>query len=1216
MFRQYVNTTCFIIFTFFIFFNLTLDKAHAICTIDTNGTYIEAEDFTGAYNEDSTPSFDDEFEIVDESGANGGKALVSGNNGVHGNTPVDEVKEYEVNFTSTGTYYIWARARGLSGSEDSMFFAVDTNGDDSDDTWKAWDLENNHTGYRWNDDMQVGADNTIYIPSTGVHTLKIGMRERNSVIDGFYITKGTETPTDATVPSTVTSVSPKDGCSGPAWTVDPGSLGPTCFIGYNAASMTFTITNTGNLDDGSTATVSIDQTWAVPGDNTIPTLEVDESHTVTINFSTAALSAGTYDATITITGSANNSPVTIPMTLIVKDIPSTAACGEIPLYAENLVNPAIMIQLDTSGSMSYQMSIGGGETMSRINIAEDVLKEVFLDRSISWGFATWAGGHGNASDSDNSPTYYTNYRVGIHKHDDTHQSTLQAKADDGSPSGWTPLVPAMKGGLEYFKGNRNDSYYNETYTDISCQPRILVVVTDGLGNTGTNNAKIDEVVDELIAEGITVVAVGFGLSDANQLDRIVQKMQTAGEADDEDYLYHLHNEDADGVAVPFMAQNRDEFIDAMNSIVSNVKAQIFHGSSPAPTTSVDNGSILLNATFDASDWTGNITATKFNIYTGELEDTQLWLSADNIPATINGFIYDSTESDLVSTYDTSSIDGDNFLCKPMGDIINSTPAIVGAPPFFYTFDDYFDFKYNEYVRDRDEMAYVGANDGALHAIRLSDGVEVWRFYPDAVKDKLALAETSPADDMCSSSYCHKFLLDGSPEPGDIYVPGTGWRTILTTGLGEGGNAFFTLDITFGKDFDESSIALDGGGTLAVKSAYRWEFNDTDDTEIGFATSWPIIERVYDATYNNVWVTFFGSGAAETDLLQADKEAYVFAVNSWDKSKIWIDDTDTEIYKIKLASGTLKNDIPSPPLGVDSQYEDYLTDRLYLGNLYGNLYRLKNIGSGQEAVSELLYDAEKSDHSTPVTAKAMYAYAGEGNIWIYFGTGRYQKQIDKLTTDQQYFFGLYDEGAAATTLKKSDLVEMTTEIIEAYALDENGNPVDLDDDDDVDADDLRKYRTISCTSPDADGNCNPDNDSWVLKLALPTGVASERTISQPLVVGGIVFFTTFVPDGDICEGNGDTWLFAVDWQSGEFVENEVFDTNNNGDFDEGDKQVKETDGTKNKVAGVYVGTGKPSGELIIYNDILYVGTTNQPPKPIKVNIPDQRTSLKSWQQKFN
>lgn len=601
-------------------------------------------------------------------------------------------------------------------------------------------------------------------------------------------------------------------------------------------------------------------------------------------------------------------------------------------------------------------------------------------------------------------------------------------------------------------------------------------------------------------------------------------------------------------------------------------------------------------------------------------------------ASVNGFIFDSTatKSNFVSPYMDSSIAGDNFLCKPMGDVINSTPAIVGSPPFYYRFDSYFDFKFKDFdsnvvgVNPREEVAYVGANDGALHAFRLSNGVEKWRFYPNSVRAKMALAlnpdgTSTHQDDMCSPAYCHKFLLDGSPEPADIFVnaatfPATvGWRTILTTGLGEGGSAYFALDVTYGEDFDAPNVA-----TVPVASTFLWEFTETDDGELGLATSWPSIARVRDAATSGAagWATYFGSGRAVNEVQQQSKEAYLFAVNSWDKSRVWTDGATTPVpvYKVKLVSGTLLNDEPAPPLVIDTQNDDYQADRIYLGNLYGNMYRVKDIGFAEHPVSELLFDSANTDHSTPVTAKAGYANAGNGDIWLYFGTGKYRDQIDKFTVDQQYFYGLFDAGAAeATPYIQSGLVEITTEIIEAYALDEDGARVDFDDDG---TDDLRSYRTLSCPSPDSNGNCNPNNLSWALKLVIPATSASERTISQPLIVGGIVFFTTFVPDGDVCEGNGDTWLFAVDWQSGEFVSTEVFDINESGGFDLGDRTVQDTGGNEQGVAGIYIGTGRPSGELAIHNDILFVGTTGQPPKPIKVNLPEQRVRLRSWQQVFH
>ncbi|NDY71793.1 hypothetical protein DO021_01410 [Desulfobacter hydrogenophilus] len=1201
--------------------------------IDPEGTYIEAENYSGSQDLASNPNTNTRFQKkTNIRNSKGGKVLKAGNSGYAANTPGNEVKEYRVYFPEADTYYMWMRGIGYNGNADSIFFTVD------DDTWKAWNYGGHYDSFVWTKSMQVGSNNTITVDTAGYHTLKIAMRESNSIIDGFFITNNYYSSLNDSTVANKTEIDPSTDDSGALWTLDTTTIEASCYQAYNAADITFTITNSGVSDATSTGTATSDSTWLSVSDP-VPALEVGESHTVTVTFDTTSLSAGNHTGVITFTssgGSVLNAPLTVTISLTVQHVPTTSSCGSIPLFAENIVSPAIMVQLDTSGSMSSSMSVGNGQNKSRIAIAEDVLAQLFEDQTIEWGFATWAGGNGSSSDDGTSSNYYTNYRIGCHTHDDDHQTALQDKADDGNANGWTPLVPCMRAGLEYFQATRKDNYYKEYFTQVSCQPRILVIITDGIGNTGTNNTKIDDVMEDLIDEGITVVTVGFGLSNATQLDRIVQKMQTAGEESEDDYLYHLHEEE-DGTAVPFMAQNEAEFIAAMTDIVSSVKAQMFHGASPALSTSATDGAILLNASFDATDWTGNLSATKFNAFTGVLESDYLWKAADVLPATINGFIYDSSSSGYVSKYTDASIEGDNFLCKDLGDIINSAPAIVSSvPPYYYKFDDYFTFKYNSTVYNRAAMVYIGANDGALHAFQLEDGVEKWRFYPDAVASKLANAESDPAQDMCSSSYCHQFLLDGSPELADIYVNSTtGWRTILTTGLGKGGSAFFSLDITHSEDFD----AADN-----IKSKFLWEFTDT---ELGLATSDPVTARVSNGTPSTGWVTFFGSGEAESTSDQSNKEAYLFAVKSYNESSVWVDTDGNDIYKVKLSPTTLLDDKTSSPLVVDTHNDDYIYDNIYIGNLYGNLYRVSGIGFNEVPDSDILFNSGNTDHSTPISATPSYAYDSDGNLWVYFGTGQYSEQADKVSTSQQYFYGLYDKNAAinddgSAPYTLSNLALLETDIVEAYSLDADGDRVDMDGDGDVDSDKYT-YRTISCSSPDTNGDCNPstthsaltDEKPWAIKLyTSSSGNPSERIITQPLITSGIVFIVTFVPDGDVCEGNGDAWILAVDWETGETLSDPVFDINGDGTIDDADKTVEDDSGDKHQVVGFYLGGGRPSDTIAIYGNNIAVGGTggllsgeaplssddddddDGDPGLIQVNLPDQDTTLKSWQQDLN
>ena len=1141
--------------------------------------------------------------------------------------------------------------------------------------------------------------------------------------------------------------------------VVPASLGPSCYVGYDATSETVTITNIGtNSFDG---TISADQPWIsfsgwdVTASNP---LVAGASKMVTVSYATSALSSGTYLAHISVTGNAINSPLDIPVTLTVQGLPFSASCGEIPLYAENLVTPAIMVQLDTSGSMSTSMpvladgtnpvtpaipsivqeivdrpgwassqnmafAISGtgsrkawsydglsnaapklyvkytfsgttyekeyavsastddvqdesgslntnqtyldlgqsdpvglrfsgvdippgssivdakitfvinsgtttttnlvinginlddappftsvaqlttdlttasvswsvqswGNTQSRIAIAENVLAEVFEDRSISWGFATWAGGSCSSSDSDNDPTFYTNYRIGVHDHDSNHQTQLQDKVNDGSPSGCTPMTPTLKAGLAYFQGSRNDSYYVEPYASLSCQPRILVIVTDGIGNTATTLANVGTSTQALINEGVTVVAVGFGIppSDAGQIYSIANLSQAAGKTSEDDYLYPLHDEDANGNGIPFIAQSREDFINAMTSIVTNVKAQVFQGSNPAPTTSADDGEILLTATFDASNWSGDVMATKFDPITGLLETTTVWAAESQMPSVINAYIYDTTSASVIP-YTDSSLANDNWLCKPLGDIINSTPKIVGAPPYFYNFDGYRVFKYDTDVRARDTLAYVGSNDGALHALNLDDGVERWRYYPESVRDELDQALTVPNKDMCAPSYCHSFLVDGSPEAADIYN-GTDWKTIVMTGLGRGGEAFFTLDVTYGNNM---------GAATTNNSSLLWEFDEIDAPELGLATSHPTITRTGGA----VWGAFFGSGDGINVVVQANKKAYLFGVNAWNMGYIWKDSAVADTFKIKL-SDTIDN-TPNSPLCINLVDDDFQIDHIYIGDLYGDMFRVNHVGNGEQPAVATFFDSVNTDHSTPITGKAGFGYGGDDDkdnfldAWIYFGTGQYKEQIDKTTSDQQYFFGLKDLEASSSYIM-TDLVPLTTDLITASALDSDGNVV---------AGTENIYRTINGT--------NSLNGSWVLSLYDPS-TASERSLNQPLVVGGVVFFTTFIPDSDVCEGNGDAYLFALDMETGLPAEG-IFDINKDGLYDDNDKVVQDGAGTTYTFGGFHVGKGVPT-DPVIHKDILFIGTVSGSdgiPKTFKINLDKLRSRIKSWQQKFN
>jgi type IV pilus assembly protein PilY1 len=220
---------------------------------------------------------------------------------------------------------------------------------------------------------------------------------------------------------------------------------------------------------------------------------------------------------------------------------------------------------------------------------------------------------------------------------------------------------------------------------------------------------------------------------------------------------------------------------------------------------------------------------------------------------------------------------------------------------------------------------------------------------------------------------------------------------------------------------------------------------------------------------------------------------------------------------------------------------------------------------------------------------------------------YETQTDKTDYNEQYFFGLKDGTTPAATYHLNDLVTLQA-----------------------------KFTTVNIDGKDVtlryvDGT-NDYNEPWKMQLfadqagwgwseAAPSG--SERVITQPLTVGGVVFFTTFIPDEDVCAGSGDTWVFALDYRSGLAAVEPIFDINNDGKFNADDKVL--VDGKYVVPIGIKVGRGKGS-HPVLHKDVLFIAVTGDGNDgggsgndeedlfAKKVNLPDKKIRIKSWMQK--
>ena len=354
----------------------------------------------------------------------------------------------------------------------------------------------------------------------------------------------------------------------------------------------------------------------------------------------------------------------------------------------------------------------------------------------------------------------------------------------------------------------------------------------------------------------------------------------------------------------------------------------------------------------------------------------------------------------------------------------------------------------------------------------------------------------------------------------------------------------------------------------------WSFSDQN---LGFAMSLPTVARVSplgDAKTDNTnakWLMVVGSGATSYDA-GVGQTAKIFAVNIKDRM------TSTALGVVTTfdASGGGA----SPPnsfvgdLVTFDRDQDYRTDVIYGGKVInaapweGKLIRLTtgcwavsspvcntNPGLwgvpsgtvGVQAPSEILYQFQDAGGTVktlgPVPAAVAVTIDETGNTWIFAGTGRYFTQTsgtgDKIDTSTQYLVGIKDSvlqgsgGCSDTTIAGcrlssalgNELIDMSTATICQLGSGTcTGAGVN--------------QQVTSVPAMAGGGTYGSlislvqSKKGWFSKLTVPAGgLPSERTVANPVVFGGIVFFPTFVPSGDVCVAAGSSYLYALYYVTG-------------------------------------------------------------------------------------
>ncbi|MEZ4700751.1 MAG: FG-GAP-like repeat-containing protein [Rhodothermales bacterium] len=179
---------------------------------------------------------------------------------------------FEVNFATTGTYYVWQRIWGVDSRGNKAFAGLDGTAESSPlkvNTFGSW---------LWANSKQDGGISTIEVTSAGVHTVHVWMGD-----DGVFVDKVVLSTDAGFVPTgTGPAESPKDGG-------DPVNPAPVASftVTQGAGEFDFDVDGSASTDDG--AIVSYDWTF---GDGATAT-GATASHTYG--------AYGTYTVTLTVT---------------------------------------------------------------------------------------------------------------------------------------------------------------------------------------------------------------------------------------------------------------------------------------------------------------------------------------------------------------------------------------------------------------------------------------------------------------------------------------------------------------------------------------------------------------------------------------------------------------------------------------------------------------------------------------------------------------------------------------------------------------------------------------------------------------------------------------------------------------------------------------------------------------------------------------------------
>ncbi|NEV65011.1 pilus assembly protein [Thiorhodococcus minor] len=510
----------------------------------------------------------------------------------------------------------------------------------------------------------------------------------------------------------------------------------------------------------------------------------------------------------------------------------------------------------------------------------------------------------------------------------------------------------------------------------------------------------------------------------------------------------------------------------------------------------------------------------------------------------------------------------------LGDIVYSSPTVMGRPAEEFDLL-YKDASYGAFLnayRDRRQVAYVGGNDGMLHAFnsgyydassntllkgasgatQYDLGAELWSYVPYNLLPHLKYLTRS---DYGVSADDHVYYVDLTPRLFDAQVFGTGgltgqsgvthtngWGTILVVGMRFGGGE---IDV----DVDPTDP---GSDERTMRSAYAiFDVTDPEQPpallaefshpELGYTLAMPAPIK----TKNDNWYLMLGSGPYPTDPVALN------AGSSSQNAKLFLLNLKTMSLEPSFGTNGIMNLLDanafvSDLIAVDYNL-DYGADAVYFGtvsgstgNWSGKLQRIRIVSN--ESTNPWTYASPDSwsvstlyNTNQPITATPSIALDALDNRWVFVGTGRFLADGDTSdTTTPFYFYGIKeprDTSGAFTWGTASTLVDVTGASVYERTRVVSGVTGSMTSGSPCGTGSIDHFEELECYLRQYSFAADY-KDGWRKTLSASTSTfRAERNIGQATLLGGALTFTGYMPSSEMCEAEGKSNLHALFFGTG-------------------------------------------------------------------------------------